>query len=81
MNNIKRAIRRNQKASKRNKAEKLVKEVWKEKTPDVVEMMVRNCDNLKMCNKDCCKNPRRSGWSKSKGKTRKELRDETKNEE
>lgn len=38
--------------------------------------MIHNADNPKMCNGPCCKNPRRSGYEKAKGKTIRELRDD-----
>ena len=68
-----RAVRRAAKERKRRYAAKIVLEVWREKHPAVLENMVHNADNLKICNGPCCKNPRRSGWLRARGKTRKEL--------
>ncbi len=73
-----RAIRRHQKEKKRKYAERLVLETWRYRTPSLLIDMIHNCDNLKMCRRDCCKNPRRSGWSKASGKTARELQDDVK---
>lgn len=76
-----RAIRRNQRINKRNKAERIVRDIWQDRSPALIEQMMCNCDNLKLCGKDCCKNPRRSGWSKASGRTRRELRDDIKEQD
>lgn len=72
----KRAARRRQKISKQKKVENMVRNIWNNKNPSLLQDMIHNCDNVKICGKDCCKNPRRSGWSKAKGKTRKELQND-----
>ncbi len=39
----------------------------------VVESMVTQADHLKACSCQMCCNPRRCGWRRAQGKTRKEL--------
>ena len=73
---MKRAQRRYQKQRAKQKARRLVRQIWGyqgQMREDVEKVMVENCDNLKICNKPCCQNPRRSGWYPAGGKTRKEL--------
>jgi len=43
------------------------------KSENVVDTFVRNADHLKSCSCEGCCNPRRSGWRKNHGKTRKEI--------
>jgi hypothetical protein len=73
---ISRAERRARRDRKKRRVARVVLEVWRERNPDVLGNMVRNADNPKICNKPCCKNPRRSGWTNGKGKTLKELHDD-----
>lgn len=67
-----RDYRRHHRARMRAKAARLVLEVW-HSSPEVAQTMIKNADNLKICGGPCCKNPRRSGWTKAGGKTLKEL--------
>ena len=73
-----RAFRRHHKKRMKKKARNLVRNIWGYSHGDdeLVENIVHNCDNLKVCPGDCCKNPRRSGWSPAKGKTIEEQIDE-----
>ena len=71
---MKRAERRHQKRLMKNWAKKVAHKIWNYDSSDsVTESFVKNADNLKMCSCDGCRNPRRSKWSKNKGKTIKEI--------
>lgn len=68
-----RAERRSNKQLLKIAARRLVRQTYGRNTEDLQHKMACNCDNLKMCGGDCCKNPRRSGWSKNHGWTRAEI--------
>ena len=70
---ISRGERRSRKQLKRKRIASVVLNVWCERSPVVLRMMINNADNPKICNGPCCANPRRSGWLKANGQTRKEL--------
>lgn len=68
-----RGERRTRKMLKRKRIANVVLNVWCERSPVVLRNMIHNADNPKICNGPCCKNPRRCGWLKANGRTRKEL--------
>lgn len=75
---MKRALRRHHRSRMKSKAKHIAGVIWRYAMGDtlhegVVSSFVRNCDNLKMCSCEMCRNPRRSGWRKNRGKTRKEI--------
>ena len=72
-----RAIRRHHKERMKAKARHIAGVVWRyvmgdTKRDDIVEQSIKNADHLKACSCEMCRNPRRSGWRKGKGKTIKE---------
>ncbi len=67
-----RAERRYAKETRKTAAKRMVRDVWRQ-DESVQHQMACNCDNLKICRGDCCKNERRSGWRKAGGKTFREL--------
>lgn len=73
------AERRHLKETRKAAARRMVRHKWSSfdyteaDIQGLAHQMACNCDNLKMCNGACCKNPRRSGWLKAGGKTHREL--------
>lgn len=60
-----RATRRRQKFRMKSRARKIASEIWGNSgLPEVVKNLVKNCDNLKKCSCEVCRNPRRSKWAK-----------------
>ena len=64
-----RAKRRHHKKRMKAKARKITGEIWgysrgDTRRNDIVEDMVHNCDNLKVCSCDMCCNVRRNPWAK-----------------
>lgn len=83
-----RALRRHHKNRMKAKARYIAGVIWRyamgdTRSDDAVENMVKNADHLKSCGCQMCGNPRRVGWEKSKGKTRKEIQadDDLRNED
>lgn len=72
---MKRALRRHHKERMKRWAKRIVSVIWKSVEPP--ERFMKNADHLKNCSCEMCCNPRRSGWRKSQGKTRKEIQVET----
>ena len=68
-----RAERRSNKELRKLAARRMVRQTYGQQTEDLQFKMACNCDNLKQCGSDCCKNPRRNGWSKNHGWTRAEI--------
>ena len=74
MKTTKRAATRLKKELAKRHAKRVVKEIWKNKK--LILWAIKNAEHLKACSCPMCGNPRRSGWTKAKGKTRKELQKE-----
>lgn len=52
----------------------MVRNAWQRQSDEsLVHQMRCNADNVCMCGKPCCQNPRRNGWSHGGGKTIEEL--------
>lgn len=72
-----RAERRHHKERVKKKIKRVIRSWWLDRTEEEVEHLGNKlADNPKVCDGPCCKNPRRSGWESSDGKTRKELMNE-----
>lgn len=68
-----RAERRSRKEKAKDHAVRIVRHVWCSTQQAMEQWALENADNLKVCDKDCCKNIRRSGKGRDRF-TRQELR-------
>ena len=69
-----RAYRRHHSRRVKIKAKHVAKSIWGAVSKEQIDHAVKNADNLKYCSCEACRNPRRSGWRKNKGKTIREIR-------
>lgn len=73
-----RAVRRHHQKRLKNKAKRLAKQegVRWDYSHDMATYYLKNINHLKSCSCEMCRNPRRSGWRRAKGITRKECQAE-----